>query len=622
MEVGSLDEAKKRILSRVSIETLIGEHVALTRRGGKLTGLCPFHAEKSPSFYVYDDHYHCFGCHAHGDAISFARQTRELSFIESLKYLAQKYGIDAPELEDNVKYQKRRNEQTVLIQIMVAAHENYVLELWSDRGKSARDYLESRGFSEDIIREYGFGLTPLEHFGTVRHLRQLQFRDDDIVKVGLASISNRTGGLYDFFRYRIMIPIRDASGRVIAFGGRTTVADPAKYKNSSSTILFDKSSVMFGLDRAKDAIREKGRAIIVEGYMDAMALWRDGIKECVASMGTALTMRQIKVLQSTSKCKDIIILFDGDKAGRNATLEAIDIALAVPNLRFKAVQLKDSFDPDTFIAEFGVSVLLDELQKSSDLIDVAMNSNLVGATIASVPTLVSEKFIPWLLHIKDPIKRSYLISMLASKTGIKKEILDLQVRSFEMTAAGPVNRKFESPSIPQTDSPEAQERAQKDLVLVMPTRPLTRIEEGFLGNLFHSHPGELELSAVQDCLKKQMDLEPLWDQFAKILIEILEQKKSPRDCLDAIVSNFTIDEQRVLEKILLTDPQLFETSDRPANLKILALEFRRVALQRSISSMKQQVSLVGATDHSLVPDLLRHIMTLNKALSDLNRPTS
>ncbi len=174
--------------------------------------------------------------------------------------------------------------------------------------------------------------------------------------------------MYDFFRERITIPIHDSSGRVIAFGGRTTVGDPAKYKNSMATPLFDKSSVLFGLDRAKESIKQRNRAILVEGYMDTLCLWQSGFGETVACMGTALTIRQLKLLQSNAKCSEVTLLFDGDSAGRNATLDAIDVALAIPNLRVKAAILTDNEDPDTFVRKNGSEALLQVLNGAQDLL--------------------------------------------------------------------------------------------------------------------------------------------------------------------------------------------------------------------------------------------------------------
>jgi len=284
---GSLDEVKQRIKARVPLDQLIGETVTLVRRGANIMACCPFHNEKTPSFHVYGDgHYYCYGCKENGDAITFVRKTREMTFIESLKFLASKYGVEAPELEESDLIKRRRGEQTALSQMMAAAQDLYTTELRSERGNAARAYLKERGFTDDNILKFGFGLTPEEGFGLVKNLRALGFREDDMIRASLAGVSAKSGRPYDFFRERLMIPIRDPHGRVIAFGGRTMVGDPAKYKNSGSTPLFDKSGVLFGLDQARDAIKDKRQAIIVEGYMDTLCLWQAGIHEVVACMGT------------------------------------------------------------------------------------------------------------------------------------------------------------------------------------------------------------------------------------------------------------------------------------------------------------------------------------------------
>ncbi|MEI6398096.1 MAG: CHC2 zinc finger domain-containing protein, partial [Pseudomonadota bacterium] len=260
----SLDEVKERIKARVPLDQLIGETVTLVRKGPSVTACCPFHAEKSPSFHVYlDNHYYCFGCKEHGDAITFVRKTREMSFVESLKFLASKYGIEAPELEESDTLKRRRGELATLNQMMAVAQDLYTSELKAPRGAEAREYLRERGFTDENILKFGFGLTPAEGYGLVKHLRSMGFREDDMTRASLAGISAASGRPYDFFRERIMIPIRDVQGRVIAFGGRTITNDPAKYKNSGATALFDKSGVLFGLDHARDAIKDKRSAVIV-----------------------------------------------------------------------------------------------------------------------------------------------------------------------------------------------------------------------------------------------------------------------------------------------------------------------------------------------------------------------
>lgn len=269
----SVDDAKNRILSKVTLADVIGDTVNLTERGGRPVGCCPFHAEKTPSFVIYDDRYHCFGCKENGDAIEFVRKTQGLSFIESLKFLASRFGVEAPELEKSSQDLASQKRQASQYSMMLAAQKFYAEELQSPRGQEARRYLNERGFSDENIVAFGFGLTPPEGYGLIRALRRQNYGEDQMVECGLATMSSRDNSKYDFFRGRLMIPIREPQGRVIAFGGRTMDGHKAKYINSRDSKMYDKSRTLFGFDRARTTIREKGRAIVVEGYMDTLQLW-------------------------------------------------------------------------------------------------------------------------------------------------------------------------------------------------------------------------------------------------------------------------------------------------------------------------------------------------------------
>jgi DNA primase len=609
-QTGSLDDAKRRILERTSLEGLIQEQVPLTRRGSRLTGLCPFHAEKSPSFYVFEDHYHCFGCHAHGDAISFVRQTKNLSFVESLRFLAGKFGVDAPELAGSAAFQLRKNEHTALAKIMVHAQEFFMNELSSERGASAQSYLQQRGFSPDNISSFGFGLTPSDHFGLTTHLRSLRFRDEDIVKVGLASVSTKSGSLYDFFRERIMIPIKDPAGRVIAFGGRATNDDPAKYKNTMATPLFDKGGVLFGLDRAKNYIKEKNRAVLVEGYMDALCLWQEGFKESVACMGTAHGLRHMKLLQTHARCSEVVLLFDGDNAGRNATLDAIEVALAAPTFRVRAAMLPEGEDPDTFVRKHGSEALETLLNKAHDLIEVAIEHQLKKASGAAVPTVVSETFVPWLSRITDPVKRSFLATKISDRSGISAEAITRQIKSLYFQGDSKIRKPMPSPS-------SSIDLNQSEIDRLPPTRPLSPVEESFIGHLFHGEPGEIDVAIASDFLLREIHLEPTWDTFAKKLLQLHQNKKSPSQFQGEVLASFAPDELQVLNKIIESKSLSYHSINRMESLRSLAKEQKKRAIQKAISAMKAEVHIAGARTPEAVPDMLQQIMTLNKALASL-----
>ena len=611
----SLEDVKNRIKTRVPLDQLIGESVKLVRRGSSISACCPFHAEKSPSFHVYaDNHYYCFGCKESGDAITFVRKTREMSFIEALKFLAAKYGIEAPELEEPESVKRRRGEQAVLSQIMAATQDFFVSELKSDRGAEARQYLRERGFSDENISKFGFGLTPAEGFGLVKHLRSLGFRQDDMIKASLAAISAKTGRPYDFFRERIMIPIRDVQGRVIAFGGRTTVGDPAKYKNSGATPLFDKSSVLFGLDYAKDSIKDRRSAVIVEGYMDALCLWQEGVTEVVASMGTALTVRQLRLLCQHTKSPEAIVLFDGDQAGHRATLAAIEVVLEVPELRVKAAKLSGNEDPDTFVRKQGVAALRDLLSKSVDLIEMAIASKLAGANTAAIPSIVTNEFVPWLARVQDPVKRGFLASRISGLTGVAVEIIARQLNSFSF---GGVKPGWIAKRPEQTPVVEAEERSAS----VLPTRSLTPVEKGLLGHLYFAADGEVDCGKITDFMRNELSFEPLWNHFAKMLVHSHGRGLSPSSDPE-LKLGFSPEEASALEAITSLSPDSFLTRDRNKSLERLVIEQKRQNIQQSIALLKRRVQVAATQAPDEVPGFLNEVIALTQQLTGLERQLS
>lgn len=615
--MNSLDDVKNRIKTRVPLDQLIGETVTLIKRGHSITACCPFHAEKSPSFHIYpDQHYYCFGCKESGDAITFIRKTREMSFIESLRFLSAKYGIEAPELEESEGVKRRRGEQVTLSHMMIAAQDYFVSEMKTDRGTEARRYLMERGFNEANIVKFGFGLTPAEGYGLVRHLRSLGFREDDMLRASLAVLSAKSGRPYDFFRDRITIPIRDAQGRVIAFGGRTTVQDPAKYKNSGATPLFDKSSVLFGLDQAREAIKDKRSAVIVEGYMDALCLWQEGIHEVVASMGTALTVRQLKHLWQQTKTPEVILLFDGDSAGQRATLAAIEVVLELPELRVRAAKLDGKDDPDTFVRKNGVEALQQVLQKSVDLIELCISSKLAGVNSAAIPTIVSTEFVPWLAKIQDPVKRGFLVSRVSGLTGVSSDIISRQLASFSFGAARQTwnSRQMTKP----TGAPQQEAHVQDQSTPVLPTRSLTPVEKGVLGHLFFADEGEIDHERISVFIDKELSLEPLWQRFADEMISCHKRNLCPK--VEAVWrANFTTEEEQAIQAITFLRPETFLSKDRRRALERLMLEQKRQNIQHAIAVLKRQVQVASAQSPDDIPSFIKEVMALTQNLSAIER---
>ncbi len=502
----SLPTIKAKILGRVTLQQVVGEAVSLKNQSGRAVGLCPFHEEKSPSFYVFDDHYYCFGCKASGDLFNFVGQSQGLTFFDTLKFLAHKYQIEIPELERKRKNSGDSSTQS-FFKAMLSAQDIFTQELNSSRGDSARKYLEDRGFSPLSLEKFGFGFTPEKPWGLTETLKKQQMKEEVLIAMSLSSISQKTGRPYDFFRNRIMIPIHDSLGRLIAFGGRTTDDHPAKYKNSANTPLFEKSHILFNFHRAKEAIKLKKRALLVEGYMDALCLAAGGFAETVASMGTAFSHKQLQNLAQITD--NLIVLFDGDEAGHKASLDMIDLVLEFTDLNVKVARLPSGVDPDQFLRTHGADALEEFLQKESlDMVSFCIKNRLFYAGINNIPKIVKDEFIPWLAKFSDPIKKSFLISKLAQWTEISAADLNRSV-SAELRGAKKIT--------PDT-SPEKTMAALTSL-----KRPSALFIESFM-ILAHAPnseiPGSLEVLLNRAFSKEEL----LWQEIMSELLEKIHKK--------------------------------------------------------------------------------------------------
>ncbi len=359
---------KDELRARITLSSLVQRSVKLTRAGREWKGCCPFHDEKTPSFYVNDakQFYHCFGCGAHGDAISWMVDHEGMAFMDAVKELAAQAGMDVP-APDPVAAQKAEARAS-LIDVTEAAQRFFVESLKGSAGAAAREYLQRRGFSAATMAEFGFGWAPDDRQALPRALGQ--FSEEMLAEAGMRA-ANEQGERYDRFRGRVMLPIQDARGRVIAFGGR--ILDKregvAKYLNSPDTPLFDKGRTLYNLHRAAPAVRQSGRVVVVEGYMDVIALAQAGIAEAVAPLGTALTEMQLELLWRMAEVP--VLCFDGDAAGQRAAMRAITRALPLlgPMRSLGIVRLPAGLDPDDLIRERGAQALHDVLSDPASLID-------------------------------------------------------------------------------------------------------------------------------------------------------------------------------------------------------------------------------------------------------------
>ncbi len=360
-----LDELR----ARVTLSSVIMRTDKLQRNGREWKACCPFHDEKTPSFTVNDQKgfYHCFGCGAHGDVIRWMTDQRGMPFMDAVKQLAEEAGMELPAPDPQAA--KRAEKRAELVDVTEAAQSWFFENLNGSDGVRARQYLETRGLSADIIRKFGFGYAPDSKQALNRALSR--FDEDMLVQSGMR-IAKDDGNHYDRFRDRLMLPIQDNRGRVIAFGGRIlgNRDGVAKYLNSPETPLFDKGRTLYNIHRAGPASRKSNRLIVVEGYMDVIALANAGFDDAVAPLGTALTETQIELLW---RMVDVPILcFDGDNAGQKAAMRAIGRALPLlrPGKSLQIAQLPAGLDPDDLLARHGRGKMDQLLDNASPLVDV------------------------------------------------------------------------------------------------------------------------------------------------------------------------------------------------------------------------------------------------------------
>jgi DNA primase len=436
---GGIEEVR----ARADILEVIGAHVRLRRAGRNYVGLCPFHDEKTPSFSVNAERgfFHCFGCGVGGTVFDFVMKADGLTFSEALHSLARRYGIDLPESRTGFPAAERE----ALASANQIAAEFFSHVLWNtDEGAPARDYLKRRGITDETARAFMLGFAPARpaNLATVMTRRNLS---DAALKTGLIKRENG-GGLHDMFRARLMFPIRDAQARVIAFGGRVLDDHLPKYINSVESPIYSKSRSVYGLYEARAAIAKTDRAIVVEGYIDAIALAHAGFNATVASLGTALTVDQLRLLGRYTK--NIVACFDGDNAGRKASLRALEIFLNA-GMTGWGVFIPAGFDPDTFVRERGAQSLRELLDAAQPLVDFFLKDQAASAVDDPSRARAAERIAAILAMVRNPFEYDLLARKAAgllridekllrresSRRGLSKAANDAPTRSLTKAAA-------------------------------------------------------------------------------------------------------------------------------------------------------------------------------------------
>jgi DNA primase len=423
-EAGSFAE---RVKQQADIVRVVGEYVRLKKSGQNFTGLCPFHAEKSPSFAVHPTKqiYHCFGCGVGGDVFKFVMEMEKCSFPEAIRVVAEKCGISIPRPKERSPEERKENQQrTVLVEMHREAQAFFAKQLEGTlEGKAARAYLEDRGLDKDTISRFGIGYAPSGGDLLLRSFKQ-KYSEKLLTESGLVS-RDQSGRLFDRFRRRITFPISNESGKIVAFGCRALGDDQPKYLNSPETPIYSKSNVLYHMDRAKEGIRRQDFAILVEGYMDAIAVARAGISNVVASCGTSLAEPQIKLLGRFTR--RVIVNYDPDAAGQTATERSLSLLLEqdfeVRVLALPPVGDKKA-DPDLFIREMGKDAYLKLLKEAPVYVDYLIaRARQMDLSTGEGKLRAVNFLLPYVQKIPNRILRSEWATRIAQQLRLEEPVL-------------------------------------------------------------------------------------------------------------------------------------------------------------------------------------------------------
>ncbi len=437
-------EFVEQLKSSIDIVEVVGQYVRLRKNGPtRWVGLCPFHTEKTPSFGVHAVHqfYKCFGCGAGGDAIKFVMELEALTFYEALKLLAEKYGIPMPK---RAEYSDPETKlRSALYRMHEMAQQIYRSALASLAGAEARAYLERRGLTPALIEEFGLGFAERSGQTLVRAFAKEGFNPEQLQESCLVVQRNEGGGYYDRFRGRLMFPIQDESGKVIAFGGRAIAAgDEPKYLNSaesdSGRSLYKKARVLYNLHRAKSAIRSTDHAVLVEGYMDVIGVWAAGVKEVVASCGTALTVQQVRAIKRHSE--KIVVNYDADAAGVSAAERSIQM-LVEEGMSVRVLELEGRLDPDEYCKAHGAEVYRRDLAGAPGYFRwLADRARAKFDMRTSEGRISGLKFLlPAVQRISDKLERATVANDVATYLGIEAGLV---LEHFRRTAVERRDKTF------------------------------------------------------------------------------------------------------------------------------------------------------------------------------------
>jgi DNA primase len=546
--------AKEEIKRTVDIVELIGQFVQLKRSGQSYMGLCPFHSEKAPSFTVSPSKqmFHCFGCKKGGDLFAFWMTYHQVSFPQALKDLAEKYHVSLPERDPGTPGIK---ESILRVNEAAADFFHHIL-MKSGKGKAGRDYLQRRSIPEEIISEFKLGYAPDEWDSLAKALREKKINPEIALQAGLL-IPRKTEGHYDRFRNRVMFPIFDMRSQIVGFGGRVLDQALPKYLNTPETPVFQKGELLYGLHVAFSRIRESGRAVIVEGYTDVLALIKHGFRGAVATLGTALTRDHIRKLKGYAR--EAVVVFDPDAAGTAAAMKSLSFFLD-EGMPAKVMSLPDGEDPDTFVNKSGLEAFEALLERSVPMFDFFIDRKMAaGGKEIEHRVKVLEDIFPVLAELKSDVQRALYVKRLSEK---------LQVTEKALTAEF---QKWASKGSFGADHSRAQEKKEAK-----------RIDDVYLLNLVLHHPRTI--ARIRDLEWKSLLSDPV---VIEIVGCILEKTLGGGEIVqEDILAALSAEETREVFREAMLSPSIFDEEEVEKALQDFGEKILRIKIQDSVAQAR------------------------------------
>jgi DNA primase len=571
------DNVIAQVRQAADIVDFIGQVTPLKLAGKSYKGLCPFHREKTPSFTVDRGKglFYCFGCGTGGDVFKFLTLTERFTFPEAVEHVAGRVGIELPKKKRTAK----ESDKEDLLEVLDEASEAFHQALgWGDN--VAKRYLDERGVPQDIITKYGFGYAP-DSWDYILTRLSRKHGEKKLESVGLAMPRKTGNGYYDRFRNRLMIPIHNESGTIVGFGGRSLDGSDPKYLNSPESAVFNKSRLLYNLHRSKDAMRRKDRAILVEGYFDAIAIDHAGVPGVVASMGTSLTSGQASLLRRFTT--NVVIAYDGDNAGRNATLRAAPVLLAA-GLNVSALDLQGEKDPDTVVQKFGVDRFLELLGNATDIFEFGLGewAGDVAKLSGREKSERVEQFIPLLSAVSDPVVRNDAAQRIADAFRLEFQTVWSRVRGKASTAPD------------RERQPQARSAtAEKTILIAAIQGKLTAPDLARLREEYFEEPGKTLFFIMKDSLMSGAPID-----FQEVATHL--RGEAELNLLSELSLSEDIDDQTL---------QRIDENLRP--MERAYLERRNLEIQRDITEAQRQGD--GDRADELVTEKMRISRMLNEA---------